>query len=74
MAPISQQASPGQFTRYEAYVAPYGQATALITSVGWHKIAPVIDQLYNIPGQTQASATNTIVQKVTYEAFNEPTF
>lgn len=74
MAPISQQASPGQYTRYESYVAPYGQATALITSIGWHKISPVIDQLYNLPGQTNNLATATIVQKVTYESFDEPTF
>jgi hypothetical protein len=74
MAPISQQASPGQFTRYESYVAPYGQATALITSVGFHKISPVIDQLYNVPGQTNNLATNTIIQKLTYEVFDEPTF
>lgn len=74
IVPVSQQASPGQFTRYESYVAPYGQATALITSVGWHKISPVIDQLYNIPGQTNNLATNTIVQKMTFESFDEPTF
>jgi hypothetical protein len=74
MAPVSQQASPGQYTRYESYVAPYGMATALITSVGWHKIAPVIDQLYNLPGQTNNLVTNTIIQKVTYEVFDEPTF
>jgi hypothetical protein len=74
VAPIAQDGNAALATHYEAYVAPYGQATALLTSVGWHRIAPVIDQLYNIPGQTQASATSTVVQKVTYEAFDEPTF
>lgn len=74
MAPPARDAGGKQFDRYEQYVAPYGGSTALLQLVGWHLISPVVDQLYNIPGETNALATQTTVHRVYYETFAEPTF